>query len=92
MSRTIASLRTFAKALQNTVKYLDQDPNFDPNDPASMSLKSSTLGYAAALAEKADLLESGIPVTGLSEPGSQPTVTGPPSPSGVFRTPPAKRQ
>lgn len=73
MARSIKSLRTFARALHNTVKRLEQDPDVDPTDPAFLSLKFSMLSFGAELLERASELEASGALTALPEPESQPT-------------------
>jgi len=66
-----ASLRTLAKLLQETLQRLEEFADIDPHDPAFISLKSSMLSRAASLLEKADELETGIPLTVPPEAESQ---------------------
>ena len=71
------SLRKLAEVLQETLQHLEESTDVDPRDPAFISLKSSMLSRAASLVEKADELETGIPLTAPPEPESQSSAPPP---------------
>jgi len=66
------SLRTVAKVFKETIHQLEESADIDSHDPAFVSLKSNMLSRAAALVEKADELETGIPLTQPPEPETPP--------------------
>ena len=70
---TSESLRTLAKVFHDTLHQLEDSTEINSHDPAFVSLKSNMLSRAAALVEKADELETGIPLTAPPELESQAT-------------------